>query len=161
MAGAYCMFCDQRCFVSRIVPGGLYMGTSWHMATCPEGKKHDAMSTDGYNADNSLNPVTDEIPAEVSLRGQAHHLLQQGFLAPGASDGMGTRSCEIRGHSFTLVQTVPPGMDGKGARCVATVDGLLVSDGDTERVQAVAALESWLAALLARETAGTPEPEGA
>lgn len=161
MAGAYCTFCGQRCFVSRIVPGGPYMGTSWHMATCPEGKNSDAMAFGGYNADSSLNPVTDEIPAEVSLRGQAHHLLEQGFHGPGASDGTGTRSCEVRGHSFTLVRTVPADGNGDGARCVATVDGRLVSDGDTEPVQAVAALESWLAGLLAQEAAGAREPEGA
>lgn len=42
MAGPYCRYCDHRCFVYRevITAHGRVMWAG-HMATCPEGSKHD------------------------------------------------------------------------------------------------------------------------
>lgn len=41
MAGAYCQYCDQRCFVLRKLPDGSQL----HMATCPKGMEHDRAVT--------------------------------------------------------------------------------------------------------------------
>lgn len=38
MPGAYCRYCDHRCFVDRVLPD---TGRRLHMATCPAGKDHD------------------------------------------------------------------------------------------------------------------------
>lgn len=56
MAGAYCKFCGQRCFVSRqvIVAGELVW--SGHMATCHSGKEHDRKAL-GMDASTAHNPV--------------------------------------------------------------------------------------------------------
>ena len=56
MAGAYCQFCDQRCFVYRevIVAGEVLW--SGHLATCREGKAHDR-SVLGQDADTATNPM--------------------------------------------------------------------------------------------------------
>lgn len=56
MAGAYCRYCDHRCFVLRVVPDGPHEGWSGHMATCKRGKAHDLESL-GYNADTATNPA--------------------------------------------------------------------------------------------------------
>lgn len=56
MAGAYCRFCGQRCFVYRevIVAGELVW--AGHLATCAAGKVHDRASI-GQDADTAHNPV--------------------------------------------------------------------------------------------------------
>ena len=41
MAGAYCKYCDQRCFVDRVIPDGPRKGWAGHMATCRLGMEHD------------------------------------------------------------------------------------------------------------------------
>lgn len=56
MAGAYCIYCDQRCFVLRTVPDGSHAGWSGHMATCPEGMAHDRRYLGGYDSSTSINP---------------------------------------------------------------------------------------------------------
>ena len=58
MAGAYCEFCGQRCFVSRQVIVGGELAWSGHMATCDRGKEHDR-SVLGMDADTAHNPVWD------------------------------------------------------------------------------------------------------
>lgn len=59
MAGAYCIFCNLRCFVLRVVPGGPHKGWSGHMATCERGKAHDRQIF-GYDADTAINPSITE-----------------------------------------------------------------------------------------------------
>lgn len=56
MAGAYCKFCDRRCFVFRqvIVDGEVVW--SGHMATCKRGKAHDRFVL-GQDADTAHNPA--------------------------------------------------------------------------------------------------------
>lgn len=56
MAGAYCRYCDHRCFVLRVVPDGPHKGWSGHMATCARGKAHDREAL-GYDADTATNPA--------------------------------------------------------------------------------------------------------
>lgn len=51
MAGAYCQFCDQRCFVLRTLPDGSWTG---HMATCVAGAAHDRQRT-GYDYTTAVN----------------------------------------------------------------------------------------------------------
>ncbi len=55
MAGAYCKFCDRRCFVYRVLRVGGQVLWSGHMATCAEGKARDR-STIGQDADTAENP---------------------------------------------------------------------------------------------------------
>lgn len=64
MAGAYCKFCGQRCFVYRIVPGGPNKGWAGHMATCQEGMRVDS-ETLGCTHLSAVNPVTDPGTAEA------------------------------------------------------------------------------------------------
>lgn len=51
MAGAYCQFCDRRCFVPRVLPNGRHL----HMATCPAGMEHDRRKT-GEDHTTARNP---------------------------------------------------------------------------------------------------------
>ena len=59
MSGAYCQFCDHRCFVYRETPDGW----SGHMATCPQGMAHDRQQT-GYDHTTAHNPLA---PTRESL----------------------------------------------------------------------------------------------
>lgn len=52
MAGAYCRYCDRRCFVDRVLPDGSWSG---HMATCPAGMAHDRAVT-GHDHTTAINP---------------------------------------------------------------------------------------------------------
>lgn len=52
MAGAYCQFCDHRCFVERTLPDLSWQG---HMATCPKGMAHDRKVT-GHDYRTAVNP---------------------------------------------------------------------------------------------------------
>ncbi len=54
--GAYCKFCDHRCFVYRQVIVGGEVIWSGHMATCREGRKHDKAAL-GVDADGAHNPA--------------------------------------------------------------------------------------------------------
>lgn len=56
MAGAYCRYCDNRCFVERELPVGSWRG---HMATCPEGMAHDRAVT-GHDHTTAINPLMKE-----------------------------------------------------------------------------------------------------
>jgi hypothetical protein len=53
MAGAYCKFCNQRCFVYRVLPDRSWAG---HLATCLEGMAHDRSVT-GYDHTTAVNPL--------------------------------------------------------------------------------------------------------
>lgn len=56
MAGAYCMFCDQRCFVYRqVIVGGELMWAG-HMATCERGRAHDKKHL-GVDFEAAYNPA--------------------------------------------------------------------------------------------------------
>lgn len=61
MAGAYCKFCDQRCFVYRIVPGS----TVTHLATCARGMAFDREQL-GVDHATTVNPMAADY---VPLRG--------------------------------------------------------------------------------------------
>lgn len=70
MAGAYCKFCDRRCFVYReiIVVGQVLWGG--HMATCPAGKAFD-LKVAGRNADTAYNPCTPDLrPTQPPIQDQ-------------------------------------------------------------------------------------------
>lgn len=57
MAGAYCHYCGQRCFVLRILPADARRGanTSMHLATCRPGAAHDRAVT-GHDYTTAINP---------------------------------------------------------------------------------------------------------
>lgn len=55
MSGAYCKYCDHRCFVYREVIVGGELVWSGHMATCLLGKDHDRRSL-GVDASTAHNP---------------------------------------------------------------------------------------------------------
>ena len=60
MPGAYCRYCDHRCFVDRVLPD---TGRRLHMATCPAGKAHDRTMS-GFDADTASKPaaISDDDP---------------------------------------------------------------------------------------------------
>jgi hypothetical protein len=58
MAGAYCKFCDRRCFVARQVIVGGELVWSGHMATCHDGKEHDRKAL-GMDSETAHNPAWD------------------------------------------------------------------------------------------------------
>ena len=60
MPGAYCRYCDHRCFVDRVLPD---TGRRLHMATCPAGKAHDR-TVSGFDADTAINPFTNPLPQD-------------------------------------------------------------------------------------------------
>jgi hypothetical protein len=68
MAGAYCKYCDRRCFVYRIVPDGQHKGWRGHMATCPDGKAHDRDALGGYDSSNSVNPMDPQMTLTLTNR---------------------------------------------------------------------------------------------
>lgn len=63
MAGAYCKFCDQRCFVFRVIPGGQHRGEGWHLATCARGLALDQQKL-GYTHLTAINPMTQPVILE-------------------------------------------------------------------------------------------------
>jgi hypothetical protein len=64
MAGAYCVFCAQRCFVYRQVIVGGELIWAGHMATCGRGKEWDRSKL-GVDADTAHNPMaTDSEPSK-------------------------------------------------------------------------------------------------
>src|SRR5690242_900709 len=79
MAGAYCKFCGNRCFVYRIVPGS----NVTHLATCVEGKAFDREKL-GVDASTAVNPMLSEsTPSEDSRRSPADVLVGQILLYTG------------------------------------------------------------------------------
>lgn len=67
MAGAYCRYCDRRCFVYRIVPDGPRKGWGGHMATCRPGMEHDLKSL-GHTHITAVNPATEpEVADAIAL----------------------------------------------------------------------------------------------
>lgn len=62
--GPYCRFCNQRCFVVRLLPDDSHSraGQYLAMATCPGGMAHDRERT-GYTHRECVNPVTGEVHA--------------------------------------------------------------------------------------------------
>ncbi|MGW3445659.1 hypothetical protein [Streptomyces sp. NPDC001076] len=62
MAGAYCKFCDRRCFVYRIIPDGSEKDWAGHLATCEAGMAHDREQT-GHDHTTAINPVTENSDA--------------------------------------------------------------------------------------------------
>jgi hypothetical protein len=71
MAGAYCMFCAQRCFVLRVIPDGPQKGRSLHLATCQPGMMHD-LGAVGHTHITAINPVLEsEAAAAIHAEAQA------------------------------------------------------------------------------------------
>lgn len=66
MAGAYCRYCDHRCFVLRELPDGLdFLGSrTLHMATCAEGMAHDRQLT-GYDHTTAINPAARQLAPDT------------------------------------------------------------------------------------------------
>lgn len=61
--GAYCKYCDRRCFVLRTIPAdakGSYAGRTICLATCERGMAHDREST-SYDHTTAINPVTGQL----------------------------------------------------------------------------------------------------
>lgn len=58
MAGAYCKFCGQRCFVLRVIPDGPQKGWEGHLATCAPGMAHDLKMV-GHTHVTAVNPTMD------------------------------------------------------------------------------------------------------
>lgn len=58
MAGAYCRYCDTRCFVLRTLPT---TGQSLHLATCKRGMEHDR-ETCGFDHTTAANPCLTDHP---------------------------------------------------------------------------------------------------
>lgn len=56
MAGAYCQYCDHRCFVYRLVPGTHIT----HLATCSEGMAHDRAVL-GVDHTTAINPLRNDL----------------------------------------------------------------------------------------------------
>jgi hypothetical protein len=56
--GAYCRFCDRRCFVLRTLPADAtsYAGQTICLATCERGAAHDR-ETSGYDHTTAANPA--------------------------------------------------------------------------------------------------------
>ena len=56
--GAYCRFCDMRCFVLRTLPADAKSnaGETIHLATCERGMAHDRETT-GYGHTTAANPA--------------------------------------------------------------------------------------------------------
>lgn len=76
MAGAYCNFCDHRCFVLRRLPEDAKTQPAWlprelHMATCPEGMEHDRAKT-GYDHTTAINPIQAAEAADVNRNSYLH-----------------------------------------------------------------------------------------
>lgn len=70
MPGAYCRYCDHRCFVDRVLPD---TGRRLHMATCPAGKAHDR-TVSGFDADTAINPaaISDDDPQATTPTSGVH-----------------------------------------------------------------------------------------
>jgi len=58
MAGAYCKFCDRRCFVYRVMPADSKWkpGRGVHLATCAKGAEYDREHT-GHDHTTAFNPM--------------------------------------------------------------------------------------------------------
>lgn len=71
MAGAYCNYCQHRCFVYREVKDATGKVTWWgHMATCTRGAEHDRQSL-GVTFREAYNPYEhhkpDDQPSDYDL----------------------------------------------------------------------------------------------
>ncbi len=60
MPGAYCKFCDRRCFFYRVMPADAKWspGRGVHLATCARGQAYDREHT-GYDQTTAINPLAD------------------------------------------------------------------------------------------------------
>ena len=66
MAGAYCKFCDRRCFVLRVIPDGPQKGWTGHLATCRRGMEHDLKETEHTHL-TAINPILEpEIARQIA-----------------------------------------------------------------------------------------------
>lgn len=73
MAGAYCRYCDHRCFVYRQVVVGGEAVWAGHMATCHGGREHDrtALGVDETRARNPAGTYDDIAASRIAWEGQA------------------------------------------------------------------------------------------
>jgi hypothetical protein len=65
MPGSYCRYCNQRCFLYRVIPSGPCRGWGGHLATCPGGMAHDRAVT-GHDHTTAINPITNPAAADVA-----------------------------------------------------------------------------------------------
>lgn len=66
--GAYCRYCNRRCFLLRTLPDGRTIC----LATCSTGMAHDRSVTGGHDHRSTRNPVLDTIELKVRAR-QVNH----------------------------------------------------------------------------------------
>lgn len=64
MAGAYCNYCDHRCFVYREVRVNGELIWAGHMATCKAGAEHDRREL-GVTFREAHNPFDQSAPAST------------------------------------------------------------------------------------------------
>lgn len=64
MAGAYCRYCDSRCFVYRQVIVGGELVWAGHMATCLKGREHDRKEL-GVDFAQAHNPEADRVQGQA------------------------------------------------------------------------------------------------
>jgi hypothetical protein len=62
MAGSYCTFCGQRCFVLRVIVAGPHQGWVGHLATCVDGMQHD-LAVLQHTHLTATNPITERVEA--------------------------------------------------------------------------------------------------
>lgn len=58
--GPYCRYCDHRCFVLRVLPGG----EQALMATCKRGMERDLLVA-GHTHRTASNPITGTVDEQV------------------------------------------------------------------------------------------------
>lgn len=91
MAGAYCQYCDRRCFVLRRLPDD----QEWHLATCAKGMEHDRQVT-GYDHITARKRDPREAAADRVFRSVLERHAEQ--VARGEHDSQ----CEWRAEGFYL-----------------------------------------------------------
>lgn len=62
--GAYCRYCNRRCFLLRTLPDGRTIC----LATCPSGMAHDRSVIGGHDHRTTRNPVLDTVELKVRAR---------------------------------------------------------------------------------------------
>lgn len=95
MAGAYCRYCDHRCFVDRIIPD---TGREIHLATCPGGKAHDRRVS-GYDADTAVNPSIIQNEVYAVAAGQLESWTAQALIDRDRTIAILRRQIEVKGSA--------------------------------------------------------------
>jgi hypothetical protein len=100
VSGGWCRFCEQQCFVERVVPGGSHEGWRGFMATCTAGRAYDRQWLGGYDASTSITPTATEpaslLQREISWQGAPRLHKQQPDREDELLRGMGELVRQIR-----------------------------------------------------------------